>query len=454
MSIVAFKDLLVYVIIWYMYWLIFSHTSGITISKRRFVPLSILLLGVVYHYQLLGYSLSVLVFCGIYYYHYPRESISKYLFYSFFPVVTVDIFSRMMALYVISPLLDLTPEALNNNAMLLSISYGTVFPIYYFLNKILDLDFQSIQNGKTARKLFLARIFNLLLATYHIMLASTTIIRIIAPKLDASFFEPLLTIAGGIWLYRQQVVFIFVVFYFWLLSEINHEAKLEMDRKLKKAQADKIKALEDYNQQIEWLYNDIQQFKDEFDRTFEELRVLIDQGDVKAISDAYGRMIAGRQVTIDQSQYELGRLVNLKVSPIKSILSAKMIEAQSQNIEAFLEIPDVITDIYMGALDLVIILSVFLDNAIEAARETKRPHVSVAFFEREDSQLLIVENSITKNSVDISKIFHTGYSTKGPNRGIGLSNVQRILENYPQAMLSTKTGQHSFTQILEMRQES
>lgn len=454
MSIVAFKDLLVYVIIWYMYWLIFSHTSGITISKRLFVPLSLLLLGVVYHYQLLGYSLSVLFFCGIYYFYYPREHLSKYLFYSFFPVVTVDIFSRMIALYVISPLLDLTPEALNNNTMLLSISYGAVFPIYYFLNKILDLDFQRIQNGKTARKRFLAGIFNLLLVTYHIMLASTTIIGIISPKLDGSFFEPLLTMADGIWLYRQQLVFVFVVFYFWLLSEINHETKIEMDRKLKKAQADKIKALEDYNQQIEWLYNDIQQFKDEFDRTFEELRVLIDRGDVKAISNAYGRMIAGRQVAIDQSQYELGRLVNLKVSPIKSILSAKMIEAQSQNIEAFLEIPDVITDVYMGALDLVIILSVFLDNAIEAAREAKRPHVSVAFFEREDSQLLIVENSVTKNSVDISKIFHAGYSTKGPNRGIGLSNVQRILENYPQTMLSTKTGQHSFTQILEMRQES
>ncbi|WP_438466282.1 GHKL domain-containing protein [Streptococcus pluranimalium] len=360
----------------------------------------------------------------------------------------------MMALYVISPLLDLTSEALNNNTMLLSISYGAVFPIYYFLNKILDLDFQRIQNGKTARKRFLARIFNLLLVTYHIMLASTIIIRIISSKLDGSFFEPLLTMADGIWLYPHQLVFVFVVFYFWLLSEINHETKIEMDRKLKKAQADKIKALEDYNQQIEWLYNDIQQFKDELDRTFEELRVLIDQGDIKAISDAYGRMIAGRQVAIDQSQYELGRLVNLKVSPIKSILSAKMIEAQSQNIEAFLEIPDVITDIYMGALDLVIILSVFLDNAIESAREAKRPHVSVAFFEREDSQLLIVENSVTKNSVDLSKIFHAGYSTKGPNRGIGLSNVQRILENYPQTMLSTKTGQHSFTQILEMRQES
>ena len=454
MSIVAFKDLLVYVIIWYMYWLIFSHTSSITISKRLFVPLSILLLGVVYHYQLLGYSLSVLFFGGIYYFYSPREHLSKYLFYSFFPVVTVDIFSRMMALYVISSLLDLMPEALNNNTMLLSISYGAVFPIYYFLNKILDLDFQRIQNGKTARKRFLARIFNLLLVTYHIMLASTIIIRIISPKLDGSFFEPLLTMADGIWLYPHQLVFVFVVFYFWLLSEINHETKIEMDRKLKKAQADKIKALEDYNQQIEWLYNDIQQFKDELDRTFEELRVLIDQGDIKAISDAYGRMIAGRQVAIDQSQYELGRLVNLKVSPIKSILSAKMIEAQSQNIEAFLEIPDVITDIYMGALDLVIILSVFLDNAIESAREAKRPHVSVAFFEREDSQLLIVENSITKNSVDLSKIFHAGYSTKGPNRGIGLSNVQRILENYPQTMLSTKTGQHSFTQILEMRQES
>ncbi|MFV8213902.1 GHKL domain-containing protein, partial [Streptococcus pluranimalium] len=63
------------------------------------------------------------------------------------------------------------------------------------------------------------------------------------------------------------------------------------------------------------------------------------------------------------------------------------------------------------------------------------------------------ENSISKNSVDISKIFHEGYSTKGTGRGIGLSNVRRILEGYPNTTLSTKTAHRSFTQILEMRQE-
>lgn len=165
-------------------------------------------------------------------------------------------------------------------------------------------------------------------------------------------------------------------------------------------------------------------------------------------------MIEGRQVKLNQSQYELGCLANLKVSAIKSILSTKMIEAQSQDVEAFLEIPDVIDDIYLEVLDLVIILSVFLDNAIEAAKESRRPHISVAFFKREESQLLIVDNSIRKNSVSMSKIFQEGYSTKGPNRGIGLSNVRQILENYPQTVLSTKTGHHSFTQILEMRPES
>ncbi|MGT2832218.1 sensor histidine kinase [Streptococcus halotolerans] len=441
MSLELIKDFLAFVIMWMMYWLIFLHISDITIKKRYLFPLAFSLIIVNYCFQLETSPFIFGVFLAIYYYRNPKESFYKYIFYALFPVVTVDIFARSMALYLLSPLLDISPEVLSKEYALLYLSYGSVFPIYYFFNKTLNLNFKYIQKGSTAKKNFLSNMFSGLLLSYYGIFTYSVLARRLFP---GSF---------NFWDYRQQIMLIYMFLYFWLLSEINHEAKLEMDRKLAAAKAEKIKALEDYNQHIEKLHGDMQSFKEYYEQSFNTLRTFINAGHLEAIQKAYGELIEGRKMKVDRSQYELGRLANLKVSPIKSILSTKMIEAQSQNVEAFLEIPDRIDGIYLDVLDMVIVLSVFLDNAIEAAKESPRPHISVAFFKREDSQLLVVENSISKDSVDIVKIFQKGYSTKGPNRGIGLANVRQILENYPETVLSTKMGHHSFTQILEMRPE-
>lgn len=176
-----------------------------------------------------------------------------------FPIVTVDLFSRAIALYLLAPLLDITPAMLNQDVILLYISYGGVFLIYYFLNKILNLNFRQIQNGTTKREVFLAKLFAGTLLSYYLIFTVSVVSGLLFPY------------TFNLWPYRQQIVFIFMLLYLYLLSEVNHEAKLEMDKKLEEAQNDKIKALEDYNHQIELLYDNIQSFKNDYETTFEHL---------------------------------------------------------------------------------------------------------------------------------------------------------------------------------------
>lgn len=54
--------------------------------------------------------------------------------------------------------------------------------------------------------------------------------------------------------------------------------------------------------------------------------------------------------------------------------------------------------------------------------------MSIAYFLLDDYQMFVVTNT-TKKKVDINKIFEEGYSSKGSERGIGLSNAQRILKS-------------------------
>ena len=46
----------------------------------------------------------------------------------------------------------------------------------------------------------------------------------------------------------------------------------------------------------------------------------------------------------------------------------------------------------------------------------------------------------------MSKIFKAGFSTKGKNRGLGLSNLKDIMNNYSNATLDTSIENNRFIQ--------
>ena len=67
-------------------------------------------------------------------------------------------------------------------------------------------------------------------------------------------------------------------------------------------------------------------------------------------------------------------------------------------------------------------LSIFLDNAIEASLESASPELSFVYFQEENRKIMIIENSTKQERINTKAIFNYGYSTKGNGRGIGLAN--------------------------------
>ena len=57
-----------------------------------------------------------------------------------------------------------------------------------------------------------------------------------------------------------------------------------------------------------------------------------------------------------------------------------MLEAENLGIKVNLELPDVISSTQIEALDLVVISSVFLNNAIESAVDSEDPTLTISFF--------------------------------------------------------------------------
>ncbi|EHI69275.1 ATPase/histidine kinase/DNA gyrase B/HSP90 domain protein [Streptococcus ictaluri 707-05] len=113
-----------------------------------------------------------------------------------------------------------------------------------------------------------------------------------------------------------------------------------------------------------------------------------------------------------------------------------------------MEVPDLIEESLIPELDLILLMSIFCDNAIEASLEAEHSSMSIAYFLVDHKQVFAVTNSTKEEKVDINKLFEEGYSSKGSDRGIGLSNAQRILRKYPQLTLRTKSQNGQFSQTL------
>ncbi len=135
---------------------------------------------------------------------------------------------------------------------------------------------------------------------------------------------------------------------------------------------------------------------------------------------------------------------------IKSLLCAKMIYAHESGIEVTIDIPDKVDSFLMDTVDLARILGIFLDNAIEAALETNQPQIGLNIIQNQDGVSVIISNCFQDNGVRLDRLRQKGFSTKSGHQGIGLSNVQKIINSYDNVLLETIIRRGCFMQHMEL----
>ena len=100
--------------------------------------------------------------------------------------------------------------------------------------------------------------------------------------------------------------------------------------------------------------------------------------------------------------------------------------------------------------DVIKIVGILLDNAIESARASNDKYISLEMKKEDNKILIIIENS-TEKKVDTSKIMGTGFSTKGKNRGYGLSIVNDIIKSNDKIEFTINSYGSMFETILKIK---
>lgn len=380
-----------------------------------------------------GYFAFFFIFIAYNIYQNKYKSKILDIFYGLYPVIVESLLGRMLAFYVF-PLLGVSvfnEVKLSWYDILIEL---LVFPLHLLIVKSLRLDFNEIKEGfKHHYFKYLLLLINISMFVYMLLVSILVIYR---DKLaDAD-----------IW--RGHINNFYIVLFFVMLLYLNAVSKEKLEKEIIDQKDTQLNELSIYSHQVESLYEEIRSFRHDYINILTSLKLGIDNQDIEAIKTVYNGVLRDSGTQFYDSKFDIAKLSNIKNDAIKSILSAKLLEAQNKGISISVEIEEPVSNFRIELLDFITILSVLCDNAIEATIEAISPRMTVAFMNNDDSLILIVENSIKSEKVDVNHIFDRGYSSKGEERGLGLHNVNSILEKYPKSMITTRSANHLFSQTI------
>ena len=181
-------------------------------------------------------------------------------------------------------------------------------------------------------------------------------------------------------LYRQWLVVLYFTFFILMLFYMNRSYQNWLEKEVSLARKQELHSLSVYSKQIEGLYEELRAFRHDYANILASLKEGIDQNDMSMVRNIYNAVLEDSGKFIQHNRFNIGRLTNIDNDAIKSLLSAKFLEAESHHIEVELEVKDKIGTPDIPLLDYVRLVSILCDNAIEAAIEAEKPAMIIACF--------------------------------------------------------------------------
>lgn len=238
---------------------------------------------------------------------------------------------------------------------------------------------------------------------------------------------------------------------FFLFRSYKKEQLLTFELEKKEIEE---KYLMNYLNQVNREYKDIRKFKHDYINLLSSLEYVINQGDIDSIKSFYSDSINPSKESMKNDYSNIGALEKIKLNSLKSILAVKILQAEENNINVSLEIIDDISQkLLIKDTILIRMIGIIIDNAIEETLLLDDGEIQIAIFSDKEYVYLIVKNNVRPTIEPLHVLKKEGFSTKGDNRGIGLSNLQELTENNSNIMLETQINKGFFIQKMMIKTE-
>lgn len=246
------------------------------------------------------------------------------------------------------------------------------------------------------------------------------------------------------------IVFICLLLIFFAMNAKKVQVEKEIALKQKKFEQEH---LQTYTDEIVGLYNEIRGFRHDYAGMLVSMQMAIDSKDLQEIDRIYKEVLVKANQKLRSDKYTYFDLNNIEDSALRSLIAQSIVYARNNDVEFTLEVKDIITRLSIDLLDLVRIMSVLLNNAVEGAAESYLKQMEVAVIKMDLETVIVIQNSCKITMTPSENLFELGFSTKGRNRGIGLNNVKEILDKYENIILETEMEDSTFRQIIRFKRE-
>ncbi|MDK9866395.1 MULTISPECIES: quorum-sensing sensor histidine kinase AgrC [Staphylococcus] len=207
-----------------------------------------------------------------------------------------------------------------------------------------------------------------------------------------------------------------------------------------------------YTLQIEKINHEMRKFRHDYVNILSTMSDFIRENDMKGLDQYFHEEILPMQDSMQMNAIKINGIENLKVREIKGLLTTKILQAQEKNIRISIEVPEIIEKIEMPIINLSRVIGILLDNAIEASEKiVDDPLIRIAFIKNEDdSVMFIVMNKCDTDMPRVHTLFQENFSTKGKNRGLGLSTLKELTDTTSNVLLDTTIDNNYFIQKVEI----
>ena len=252
-------------------------------------------------------------------------------------------------------------------------------------------------------------------------------------------------------LYYMSIITISV--FFILFSSITYN--LVKNTKIKsevKSENQKLEQQKKYILSLEKNNNEIRKFKHDFNNIILGLDGYINNDDFnkEKLKKYFNSTIMNFNNNIELNDIIIAKLNSIKVSSLKSLITNKVLMAQNNNIDVDINIQGEINDFHTDEMQLSRILGILLDNAIEASLEVPDDKkIEVNIIQIDKTTDIQISNTFNNTGTPISDFNKERFSTKGTNRGLGLSSAHEIA-NKLNILLNTEIDGNTFIQNLSI----
>ncbi len=245
---------------------------------------------------------------------------------------------------------------------------------------------------------------------------------------------------------ENLLIFLIIqLIFFWILYfSINRREKQRIHNELVE---NRLSNLKEYTDHLEQEQRKLRKFKHDYQNMLLSLEENLRSSDSKEAKEYLQTFKQYSDNYISESGlWMFNDFDNIKTPYLKSILINKTSQATEQGIDVHFECRYDVDQIAMESYDLVRIVGIAYDNAIEAVHNLDKSHrkINVMVYRTKGQTEIMIANPM-QTAENLTHLKKEGVTTKKGHSGLGLANIEEISNHYSNLLVNYQEKDGWFT---------